>query len=135
MPIQQLINREPDYRDLDLDFFAHPSTKDVQKKSGSEAIKRSVRNLIFTNFYDRPFQSYIGSDVRALLFENANPFTAVLLQDAIITCLRNFEPRVTVSNVVVTEDIDNHAYNARIEYVILNKELPVIQTIFLERIR
>ncbi|NDB58227.1 hypothetical protein EB001_07260, partial [bacterium] len=65
MTIRQSVNREPDYRDLDLDFFAHPTTKDVQKKTGTEAIKRSVRNLIFTNFYDRPFQSYIGSDVRA----------------------------------------------------------------------
>ena len=135
MAIQQLINREPDYKDLDLDFFAHPSTKDVQKKTGTEAIKRSVRNLILTNFYDRPFQSYIGSDVRSLLFENATPFTAVLLQDAITLCLQNFEPRVKVKEVVVSEDIDNHGYNARIEYIVLNKELPVLQTIFLERIR
>ncbi|NDB61966.1 hypothetical protein EB001_26530, partial [bacterium] len=112
-----------------------PTTKDVQKKTGTEAIKRSVRNLIFTNFYDRPFQSYIGSDVRALLFENANPFTAVLLQDAITLCLQNFEPRVKVQNVVVSEDIDNLSYNVRLEYIILNKELPVVQTIFLERIR
>jgi phage baseplate assembly protein W len=132
---ERLVNREPDYKDLDLDFFAHPTTKDVQKKSGIEAIKRSVRNLIFTNFYDRPFQSYIGSDVRALLFENANPFTAVLLQDAITLCLQNFEPRVKVQSVVVSEDIDNLSYNVRLEYIILNKELPVIQTIFLERIR
>jgi len=135
MAINQAINREPDYKDLDLDFFAHPTTKDVQKKTGTEAIKRSVRNLIFTNFYDRPFQSYIGSDVRALLFENANPFTAVLLQDAITLCLQNFEPRVKVQNVVVSEDIDNLSYNVRLEYIILNKELPVVQTIFLERIR
>lgn len=135
MAINQAINREPDYKDLDLDFFAHPTTKDVQKKSGTEAIKRAVRNLIFTNFYDRPFQSYIGSDVRALLFENANPFTAVLLQDAITLCLQNFEPRVKVQNVVVSEDIDNLSYNVRLEYIILNKELPVVQTIFLERIR
>jgi len=135
MAINQAINREPDYKDLDLDFFAHPTTKDVQKKTGTEAIKRSVRNLIFTNFYDRPFQSYIGSDVRALLFENADPFTAVLLQDAITLCLQNFEPRVKVQNVVVSEDIDNLSYNVRLEYIILNKELPVVQTIFLERIR
>lgn len=132
---ERLVNREPDYSDLDLDFFAHPTTKDVQRKTGVEAIKRSVRNLIFTNFYDRPFQSYIGSDVRALLFENANPFTSVLLQDAITLCLQNFEPRVKVESVIVSEDIDNHAYNVRLEYIILNKELPVTQTIFLERIR
>ena len=135
MPLQQSINRDPDYSDLDLDFFMHPTTSDVTRKTGVEAIKRAVRNLIFTNFYDRPFQSYIGSDVRALLFENADPFTAVRLKEAIETCLTNFEPRVSVKNVVVSEDIDGHAYNVRLEYVILNKELPVVQSIFLERIR
>ncbi len=135
MPLQQSVNREPDYSDLDLDFFRHPTTKDVTRKVGTEAIKRSVRNLIFTNFYDRPFQSYIGSDIRALLFENADPFTAVRLKQAIESCLANYESRVSVQKVVVTEDIDANAYNVRLEYVILNKELPVVQTIFLERIR
>lgn len=135
MPLEQLVNRSPDYSDLDLDFFKHPTTKDVSMKIGTEAIKRSVRNLIMTNFYDRPFQSYIGSDVRALLFENADAFTAVRLQQAIESCLANFEKRVKVQKVVVSEDIDNHGYNVRIEYIILNKEQPVVQTIFLERIR
>ena len=135
MSIRQSINRDPDYSDLDLDFFRHPTTSDVTRKTGVDAIKRSVRNLIFTNHYDRPFQSYIGSDIRALLFENADPFTAVRLKEAIEVCLNNFEPRISVQNVVVSEDIDNHAYNVRIEYTILNRELPVIQSIFLERIR
>ena len=135
MPLQQSINRDPDYSDLDLDFFRHPTTSDVTRKTGVEAIKRSVRNLLMTNFYDKPFQSYIGSNVRALLFENADPFTAVRLREAIEVCLRNFEPRISVQKVVVSEDIDNHAYNVRLEYIILNKELPVVQTVFLERIR
>lgn len=135
MSLQQLVNRDPDYSDLDLDFFKHPSTSDVTRKVGLEAVKRSVRNLIMTNFYDRPFQSYIGSDVRALLFENADPFTVVRLKQAIESCLANFEKRVIVQDVIVTEDIDNNGYNIRLEYVILNKKQPVIQTIFLERIR
>ena len=135
MPLRQSINRDPDYSDLDLDFFRHPTTSDVTRKTGVEAIKRSVRNLLMTNFYDKPFQSYIGSNVRALLFENADPFTAVRLREAIEVCLRNFEPRISVQKVVVSEDIDNHAYNVRLEYIILNKELPVTQSIFLERIR
>ena len=135
MATQVTVNRVPDYSDLDLDFMMNPKTHQLIIKTGNEAIKRSVRNLVMTNFYDRPFQSYIGSDVRSLLFENATPFTAVLLQDAITLCLQNFEPRVKVKEVVVSEDIDNHGYNARIEYIVLNKELPVLQTIFLERIR
>ena len=60
------VNRDPDYRDLDLDFFANPSTGDIFKKEGDEAIKRSVRNILFTNFYDRVFQPGIGSNVRKI---------------------------------------------------------------------
>ena len=135
MATQITVNREPDYSDIDLDFMRNPKTDQLIIKTGVEAIKRSVRNLLFTNNFERPFQSYIGSNVRALLFENADPFTAVRLKEAIEVCLNNFEPRISVQNVVVSEDIDNHAYNVRLEYIILNKELPVVQTVFLERIR
>ena len=54
---KSFINRQPDYTDLDLDFLRHPTTSDVVVKSGDDAIKRSIRNLIFTNYYDRPFRS------------------------------------------------------------------------------
>lgn len=131
----QYTTRLPDYTDLDLDFLMSPTTHDVQRKVGDEAIKRSVRNLIFTNFYDRPFRSYIGSGVRALLFENANEFTANRLQAAIIEVINKFEPRVAVINVVVTPDYDRNGFEVRLEYVILNREQPIITTIFLERVR
>lgn len=129
------INRQPDYADLDLDFLRNPTTNDVVRKTGEEAIKRSVRNLIFTNFYDRPFQSYIGSGVRALLFENANNFTSDQLQSAIIQVINNFEPRVAVVDVVVTPDYDRNGFNVQLTYVIKNREQPVITSIFLERVR
>lgn len=129
------VTKNPDYRDLDLDFFANPSTKDILKKVGVEAIKRSVRNLILTNNWERPFRSDLGSDIRNLLFENASPFTAIDIQQKIIDLLVAQETRIRVSEVIVTEDIDNNGYNIRLEYVILNRELPVISTLFLERIR
>lgn len=127
--------RLPDYTDLDLDFLMNATTHDVQRKVGEEAIKRSIRNLIFTNFYDRPFRSYIGSGVRALLFENANEFTANRLQAAIIEVINKFEPRVAVLSVTVSPDYDRNGFNVRLEYVILNREQPIITTIFLERVR
>ena len=65
----QKVTRRNDYSDLDLDFIAHPTTGDVVKKTGVDAIKRSVRNLILTNFYDRPFRSYIGSNAQKILFD------------------------------------------------------------------
>lgn len=129
------INRAPDYTDLDLDFLAHPTTKDVVKKTGADAIKRSVRNLVMSNFYERPFRSNLGSNVRGLLFENATPLTAIFLQDAIREVINNFEPRVRLSDVQVQFDNDNNGFNVRLEYVILNRELPIITSMFLERIR
>lgn len=129
------INRLPDYADLDLDFLRNPSTSDVSIKVGDEAIKRSIRNLIFTNHYERPFQSYIGSNIRKILFDNISPLTAVLLKDAIAEVINNFESRVKLSKVLVTEDADNNGYNIRLEYIILNRQMPVITSLFLERIR
>jgi phage baseplate assembly protein W len=129
------INRLPDYSDLDLDFLKHPTTSDVSRKIGDEAIKRSLRNIIFTNHYDRPFQSNIGSNIRKLLFDNANAITASLLKDAVFEVINNFEPRVRLTNVVVTDDSDNNGYSVRLEYIILNREMPVTTNLFLERIR
>lgn len=129
------VNRAPDYTDIDLDFRKHPTTKDVMMKTGDEAIKRSIRNLIFTNFYDRPFQSYIGSNVRGLLFENITPFTAVLIKSAVEQTINNFEKRVRLMSVDVDADNDNNGFNVRLQYIILNRELPITTSLFLERIR
>lgn len=129
------ISREPDYSDLDLDFFAHPTTKDVVKKTGNDAIKRSIRNLVFTNFYEKPFRPDVGSGVRDLLFENVTPLTLIYLQDAIKTLLVNYEPRIQLVDVVVSDDIDHNGFNVTLGYIILNRQEKVISTLFLERIR
>lgn len=130
-----LIARQPDFSDLDLDFIPHPTTKDVVKKIGVDALKRSVRNLILTNFYDRPFRSYIGSGAQKLLFENASPIISNFLKDAIDEVLRNYEPRIAVRNIQVIFDIDNNGYNVVIAFSIINNNLPVVINLFLERIR
>lgn len=128
-------SRQPDYSDLDLDFLPHPTTGDVLVKTGADAIKRSVRNLILTNFYEKPFRPGIGSGALKLLFENVNPLTATFLKNAIIEVIKNYEPRVEIYDVFVEFDIDNNGYNAKLQYVILNRNEPVTTTIFLERIR
>lgn len=130
-----LVARQPDFSDLDLDFIAHPTTGDIVKKTGVEALKRSVRNLILTNFYDRPFRSYIGSNAQKLLFENANPLTSNFLKDAINEVLTNYEPRIAVRGIQVNFDIDNNGYNVVLAFSIVNNNLPVVINLFLERIR
>ena len=129
------IARQPDYSDLDLDFIAHPTTGDIVRKKGVEAIKRSVRNLIKSNFYDRPFRHHIGSDAQKLLFENANHITANLLTDAIRDVIRKYEPRVVIGGIDVNFDYDNNGYNVTLTYSMVNRPEPLVSTIFLERIR
>lgn len=131
----ELKSREKDYTDLDLDFIPHRTTKDVSIKKGDNAIQRSVRNLILTNFYERPFRSYIGSGVSALLFENMTPMTVNSLKTAIREVIDNYEPRVKLSRVDVAIDYDNNGFDVTLYYRILNRDEPVVTGLFLERIR
>ena len=129
------ISRQPDYSDLDLDFQINPITGDINKKKGVDAVKRSLRNLIFTSYYERPFNSSLGSDVPKLLFDNVDLVTASLLEDALKRLINIYEPRVQLTSLIVFADIDNHGFNVQMEYIILNTETPATFNIFLERIR
>lgn len=129
----QNISRQ--YTDLDLDFIAHPITGDVSRKIGNDAISRSIRNLILTNFYDIAFRPNLGSGAIKLLFDNINPMTANFLRDQIINVIQNYEPRCSLNEVIVSSEPDQNGYNARINFTPLNSNLPTIFTIILERIR
>ncbi len=129
------ISRIKDYTDLDLDFIAHPITGDVTKKIGPDAIARSIRNLVMTNYYDRPFRSQIGSNALKMLFENIGPLTAINLEQAISDVVTNFEPRAKLIGVKVNADPDNNGYSAKIAFYVQNRPEPYQTTLFLERIR
>ena len=128
------VARNPDYKDLDLDFFKSPATSDVVKKKGHEAVKRSIRNLVLTNFYDRPFRSHIGSNAPRLLFEPINGVTLELLRQAIIEVIENFEPRCRLAAVDVVSE-EKNGYTAIIHYTLNNESTPTTLRLFLERIR
>ena len=129
------ISREPDYSDLDLDFMINPITGDINKKIGGDAVKRSIRNLVFTNFYERPFKSFVGSNIPSLLFDNVDVITASEMESALVKLINTYEPRVRLNRVSVYADIDNYGFNVTLEYVILNTETPATFNLFLERIR
>jgi len=129
------ISRIKDYQDIDLDFIAHPITGDVVKKIGPDAVARSIRNLVMTNYYDRPFRSQIGSNAIKMLFENIGPLTAINLETAIAEVITNFEPRARLIGVKVKSDPDNNGYAAKIAFYVQNRPEPYQTTLFLERIR
>jgi len=123
------------YSDIDLDFTPHPVTKDLVVKTNEEAVKRAVRNLISTNAFERPFHSDIGGDVRALLFENVDIFTASTLETRIRFQLEKYEPRVETLNINVFPDIDANGFNVTLEFLIKNLPNPVTVEVFLEKLR
>ena len=129
------ISRDPDYSDLDLDFQINPITGDINRLVGGDAIKRSIRNLIFTNYYDRPFRSYIGSNIRNIMFENANPFTASQLRIAITDVINNFEPRVNIIDIEVNDQLEENAVNVTLIFSIVNTTRPITLDLALERTR
>ena len=131
----QITTRQRDYTDLDLNFTANPVTKDVAKRVGPDAVARSIRNLVMTNFYDRPFRPFIGSNAQKMLFDNMDSSTSRLLETTIQQVIESFEPRATVLGVKVTADIDNNGYSAKIAFRVNNRSEAFQATIFLERIR
>jgi len=139
------------WADLDLDLTMHPVTKDITRKLNVEAVKRSVRNLIQTNKYDKKFHPEIDGGVTRHLFGLATAATKHDIAEAIATCLRNYEPRVVVdrvnvfgnadeiahvqSDVRVSGNIDKNGFNVSIFFRIINSPEPIEVSLFLERIR
>lgn len=123
------------YKDLDLDFMPHPVTGDITRKFDAEAIKRSIRTLVLTRYYDRLFQPDIGSTVPDLLFENATPVTTSQLQTSIERVINNFEPRVELIRVEVVASPDEHEYIINIFFNIVNRPEPIEVSFVLKRTR
>jgi phage baseplate assembly protein W len=123
------------FTDLDLNFLAHPVTKDVTIKTNEQAVKSSIRNLILTSNYERPFHPEIGSQINSLLFEPATPMLPIMLKKAIEFTIYNFEPRVSLTGVNVILSEDENSLDVNIEFVIINTSTPVGLALILYRTR
>jgi phage baseplate assembly protein W len=123
------------FKDLDLAFSAHPNTKDLAKKTNVEAIKQSLKNLLLTQYFERPFHSEIGSPVRVLLFELATPLVQQSMQRAIIDVIQNFEPRVTVEDVYVFVQDETNSVIISVTFVVVGFDTLEELELTLERTR
>jgi phage baseplate assembly protein W len=124
-----------EFKDLDLNFTIHPVKKDINKLTAERAVVNSIKNLVSTNHYEKPFNPSFGSNLRRLLFENADKFTASLIEREIAEVIRNYEPRATVNNVIVSPTTDGNGFNVELEFFVVNQTQPLSITFFLERIR
>lgn len=123
------------FSDIDLNFTVHPVTKDITRRFDENAIKQSIKNLLLTRNFERPFHSEIGSPIRQLLFEPVGPMFVVMMKRAIADVINNFEPRVQVLDVQVNDSIEANAVYVTLEYKIVNTERPLTLEFALERTR
>ena len=123
------------YQDLNLDFQQNSATKDIQKLTDIEAVKRSVRNLINLNHYEKPFHPEIGSNLRAMLFENMTPQMTHLIGKQIELLIANYEPRARLVAVRTLPNYDRNAYAVTINFQVINSPEPVVVEQLLERLR
>ena len=135
------------FKDIDLNFDRHPVTNDVNVVEDAIAIKRSVKNLVQTNFYERLFHPELGCGVRQLLFENYTPLTAIFLKRKIEEVLVNNEPRISLTSIIINddtfesmnpaigEDIDSNRLRVDIHFYIVGISLPQIVNVQLQRLR
>lgn len=136
--MQSPIIKEIYFSDIDTQFTQNPVNDDVVSIKNFESIKRSVRNIISTNKGERPLNPDFGSHVRAMLFEPDSDLLRIALEDEIRMQLRNFEPRIEVINVIVSntsEQIDSYELNVIIEFSPINSQQLVKLNVVLERAR
>ena len=123
------------YKDLNLDFQQNTATKDIQKIENVESVKRSVRNLINLNYYEKPFHPEIGSNLRGLLFENITPQISHYMGKQIELLIKNYEPRCKMVEVVNKPNIERNGYSVSVSFYVINTPNPIQVETFLERLR
>ena len=124
------------YVDLDLFFQKKIPSKDVNTITDIQAVKRSVRNLVLLNPYEKPFHPEISSGIRGMLFELMTPFVAAQLTKKVEDVINNFEPRARLVAVRANPDLDRNAYDVTVEFYVVNAPTELVDlTVMLERLR
>ena len=124
------------YSDLDLFFGKKPVGSDISKVTDIQAVKRSLRNLVNRNTFEKPFHPEIAGGIREMLFEPMTPITAVVLTRKVEDVINNFEPRVRLVSVRALPDMDRNIYNVSIEFYVVNAPTELVDlSVILERLR
>ena len=123
------------YSDIDFNFTKKPVVGDIALTYDTQAVIKSIRNLLLTKHYERFFNPDLGSNLDAILFENVGNMPASLLENQIRTMIGNYEPRASLVDVIVDPDPDRNSYNVTLTFYITNATLPTTVTLILERNR
>jgi phage baseplate assembly protein W len=124
------------YTDLDLFFGKKSSDSDISKVTDIQAVKRSIRNLVLLNVYEKPFHPEISGGVREMLFELMTPITAQIIAKQVENVINNFEPRAKLVGVRVQPNLDRNLYELTIEFYVVNAPTELVDmSVMLERLR
>ena len=124
------------YSDLDLFFGKKTSDNDISKVTDVQAVKRSIRNLVQLNVYDKPFHPEVSGGVREMLFENMTPLISTIIARQIEDVIENFEPRARLVSVRALPDFDRNAYEVQVAFYVVNTPTELVDlTVMLERLR
>jgi phage baseplate assembly protein W len=118
------------YSDFQTNLTVHPIKKDLTRLTNEDAVKRSIKNILLTNHYERPFRPRFGANLRKYLFENIDSIVIKHIENDILTAIENYEPRANVIKITVTSNPDNNAINASIIFSTINS----LQTVTLNTI-
>ena len=129
-----IVSKRQQYSDLDLSFL-RISKNDIVPLTDIDAVKASVRNILLTNHGDRPFQPYLGANLRALLFEPADQFTIFAIHEDIRFALSKFEPRIDQIRIRVDFNESSSQYTVSLTFQVIAPNQNVDMVIRLERIR
>lgn len=127
--------KEPIFKDIPLSFTAHPVTGNVKALVNRDAVKQSVKNIVLTNFYERPYSPNLGGDIISQLFENMDPITEYNIAKNIRQALDNYEPRAIVDEIKSDFYQDENAINITITFRVRNDAEPISVNVLLDRIR
>lgn len=133
--VSQVVSKKRQYSDLDMSLTIHPDFHDIIPLVDVDAVKASVRNLVLTNFNERMFQPRVGSNLRALLFEPADRFTAIAMKDGIRGVLERYEPRVDQITIIVTDMSDKNRYDITLGFRVIATNQPINMSLYLVRVR
>ena len=124
------------YTDLDLNFTRKNSNSDVNILTDVQAVKRSLRNLVLLNYYEKPFHPEIAGGVRQMLFENMTPTVAIIIAKQLEQVIANYEPRARLVGIKAIPDYDKNSYDVNIEFYVVNAPTELVDmSVMLERLR
>jgi phage baseplate assembly protein W len=123
------------YRDFLTNLNPHPDSKQLVTNDNEDAVVRSIKNLILTDKFERPFQPNIGCRIKSFLFENISPQVTTAIRTEIETTINDHEPRAKLLEVIVAPIEERNMYVITIVFYTINIEEPITFKVVLERVR